>query len=64
MKKILTSEELEGRLNCFGEFEEKDVICPKHCALNINCAIAKNKFFSYPIMDDSISSIIHFDVDY
>ena len=64
MKKILTSEELEGRLNCFGEFEENDPICLKACALNINCAIAKNKFFSYPVMDDSITSIIHFDLDY
>ncbi len=64
MKKILTSEELEGRLNCFGEFEENDTLCLKACALNINCAIAKNKFFNYPIMDDSITSIIHFDVEY
>ena len=64
MKKFLTSEELEGRLNCFGEFDENDSICLKTCALSINCAIAKNKFFSYPIMDDSISSIIHFDMDY
>ncbi|MFH1091468.1 MAG: hypothetical protein V1742_07850 [Pseudomonadota bacterium] len=64
MKKILTSEELEGRLNCFGEFDENDKICLKACALNINCAIAKNKYFNYPIMDDSISSIIHFDLDY
>lgn len=64
MKKILTSEELEGRLNCFGEFEDNDQVCLKSCALNINCAIAKNRLFSYPIMDDSISSIIHFDLDY
>ena len=64
MKKILSSEELEGRLNCFGEFDENDTICLRTCALNINCAIAKNKFFSFPILDDSISSIIHFDLDY
>jgi len=64
MKKILTSEELEGRLNCFGEFEENDPICLKVCALNINCAIAKNRYFSYQIMDDSISSIIHYEGDF
>ena len=64
MEKFLTSEELEGRLNCFGEFDENDPICLKACALNINCAIAKNRFFGYQIMDDSISSIIHFDGDY
>lgn len=64
MKKFLTSEELEGRLNCFGEFEENDPICLKSCSLNINCAIAKNRYFGYHITDDSISSIIHFDGDF
>lgn len=64
MRRILTSEELEGRLNCFGEFEENDQICLKACALNINCAIAKNRYFGYPVMDDSVLSIIHYDVEY
>ena len=64
MRKFLTSEELEGRLNCFGEFDENDHICLRACALSINCAIAKNRYFNYPIMDDSITSIIHFDMDY
>ncbi|MBW2060952.1 MAG: hypothetical protein JRI95_05235 [Deltaproteobacteria bacterium] len=64
MKKFLTSEELEGRLNCFGEFDESDRVCLKHCALNINCAIAKNEYFNFQFMNDSISSIIRFDTEY
>lgn len=49
----LSREELDSRLNCFGEFDEADVICLKSCALNINCAIAKNKFLGFQLMDDS-----------
>lgn len=46
-------EDLDGRLNCFGEFEENDMICLKSCALNINCAIAKSKFLGFQLLDDS-----------
>ena len=49
----LSREELDGRLNCFGEFDETDYICLKSCALNINCAIAKNKFLGFQLLDDS-----------
>jgi len=46
-------DELDSRLNCFGEFAEGDPICLKSCALSINCAIAKNKFLSFQLLDDS-----------
>ena len=46
-------EELDSRLNCFGEFTESDPICLKSCALSINCAIAKNKFLGFQLLDDS-----------
>ncbi len=49
----LSRDELDGRLSCFGEFDEADAICLKSCALNINCAIAKNKFLGYQLMDDN-----------
>lgn len=49
----MTREDLDGRLNCFGEFEESDQICLKSCALNINCAIAKSKFLGFQLLDDS-----------
>ncbi|MDR0881835.1 MAG: hypothetical protein LBP55_04765 [Candidatus Adiutrix sp.] len=54
-------EELDGRLNCFGEFDETDGICLKSCALSINCAIAKNKFLGFQIMDDSGLPFSRFD---
>ncbi len=49
----LTKDELGSRLNCFGEFDEQDTICLKACALSINCAIAKNKFLNFQLMEDS-----------
>ena len=49
----ISREELDGRLNCFGEFEGRDPICLKSCALNINCAIAKSKFLGFQLLDDS-----------
>ena len=46
-------DELDSRLNCFGEFADGDPICLKSCALNINCAIAKNKFLGFQLLDGS-----------
>lgn len=60
MEKLLTSEELEGRINCFGEFDHDDKICLKTCAMNINCAIAKDEYFNFQFIDDNISSLFNF----
>jgi len=56
--KIIKSEALEGRLHCFGDFNPEDTICLKYCALNINCAIAKQDYFAFRVMDESIASFI------
>ncbi len=57
----LSREELDGRLNCFGEFDETDEICLKSCALNINCAIAKSKFLGFQLLDDAGYPFSRFD---
>jgi len=56
--KIIKSEALEGRLHCFGDFNPEDTICLKYCALNIHCAIAKQDYFAFRVMDESIASFI------
>lgn len=38
MSRLFTEEELEGRLDCFGQFECTDEICLYHCGVNISCA--------------------------
>lgn len=64
MKKLLSSEELDGRLNCFGEFDAKDKVCLRRCALSINCAIAKNEYFTLQIIDDSLSNAAQYENDF
>ena len=59
----LTEAEIDGRLNCFGEFDAKDVICMEHCALSISCAIAKNRYFTLQHFEDSLSSFIQLDLE-
>ncbi|MCL2029244.1 MAG: hypothetical protein FWG97_02365 [Deltaproteobacteria bacterium] len=54
-------DELDSRLNCFGEFADGDPICLKSCALNINCAIAKNKFLGFQLLDGSGPPLSRFD---
>lgn len=38
MSKLLSEEELEGRMDCFGDFDATDEICLKRCGLNVACA--------------------------
>jgi len=63
MELRLTEAEIEGRLNCFGEFDAKDRICMVHCALSISCAFAKNRYFTLQHFEDSLSSFIQFDLE-
>jgi hypothetical protein len=42
MSKLISAQELEGRMDCFGEFDSSDMICLKNCGINIACANAKN----------------------
>ncbi len=52
MKGLLLEDEVEGRLNCFGDFDQKDSICLKRCALNIGCAIAKSNYANINFPED------------
>ncbi|MDL1965436.1 MAG: hypothetical protein LWW90_02025 [Candidatus Desulfofervidus auxilii] len=56
--KIIKSGALEGRLHCFGDFNPEDMICLKYCALNIHCAIVKQDYFAFRVMDESIASFM------
>jgi len=47
---------LDGHLGCFGEFNSKDPICKKFCALNIRCAIESNQYNLMEFLEDMASS--------
>ena len=63
MAELLEHAEVEGRLNCFGEFDRKDRICMNHCALSISCAIGKNRYDGLQAFEDSVASYIQFDIE-
>ena len=47
---------LDNHLGCFGEFNIKDPICKKFCALNIQCAIDSNQYNLMEFLEDLVSS--------
>ncbi len=47
---------LDDHLGCFGEFNSKDPICKKFCALNIRCAIDSNQNNLMEFLEDMVSS--------
>ncbi len=47
---------LNDHLGCFGEFNTKDPICKKYCALNIRCAIDSNQNNLMEFLEDLVSS--------
>jgi hypothetical protein len=63
MPGLLSNAEVEGRLNCFGEFDPKDRICMNHCALSIGCAVAKNRYFALQTVEESFANYIRFDIE-
>jgi hypothetical protein len=47
---------LNNHIECFGEFNIKDPICKKFCALNIRCAIESNQYNLMEVLEDMVSS--------
>jgi hypothetical protein len=43
MSRLLTEDDLEGRMDCFGEFECTDEICLRCCGVNIACASSSHQ---------------------
>jgi hypothetical protein len=52
MNQLLTSEQLQGRFDCFSYFNRIDPICLKYCALNIRCALAKKQWFDLELPEE------------
>ena len=57
MANKLASEDLEGRIDCFGEFDRADMICLSHCSLNFECAAARERYHSMLLNDESLETI-------
>lgn len=59
-----TADQLRGRLDCFSHFNRNDLLCLRHCALNIRCALAKKEWFEQEINEDFMLSMTPLDGDY
>jgi hypothetical protein len=53
----LPLEDLEGRIDCFGEFDRGDTICLTHCSLNFDCAAAREHFQDLMQHDESLDAL-------
>ena len=51
-KTILDSKLLEGRFDCFGQYDSDDIICRNWCQLNIRCVIAQQQGQELEIIDE------------
>jgi len=39
-------------LGCSGEYNNRDIICLKHCALNVECAIECNRSTNFDLLEE------------
>lgn len=53
----LDLEDLEDRIDCFGEFDRSDVVCLSHCSLNFECAAARERMQSVQMHDESLENL-------
>jgi|Deesub1362A_J573_1020465.scaffolds.fasta_scaffold00224_25 hypothetical protein len=63
MPRLLTPEELEGRMDCFGDFDVTDEICLTRCGLNIACAQSQCETDESDLNPEDFPGIpeVHFD---
>ena len=53
----LPMEEVEGRIDCFGEFDRDDRTCLAHCGLNFYCAAARERYQYLQIHDETLQTL-------
>lgn len=57
MARRLQPEDLEDRIDCFGEFDRGDAVCLLHCSLNFECAAARERMFDLQLHDESLEAL-------
>jgi hypothetical protein len=54
-KELMNNAYFDNHIGCFGNFNMEDLICRKHCALSLRCAIDRNKSIQMELFEDLIS---------
>lgn len=57
LAKRLQYQDLEDRIDCFGEFERGDAVCLLHCSLNFECAAARERMQDLQLHDESLEHL-------
>ena len=57
MAHSLRLEDMEDRIDCFGEFDRTDEVCLSQCGLNIECSVARERYFNLQVLDDSLEAM-------
>jgi hypothetical protein len=47
---------MDRYIGCFGGYRKKDIICRKHCALNLRCAIEYDQNERFEILEELVST--------
>lgn len=54
-KKNVSALDLDDYLGCFGNFNRRNMICKKFCAVNIRCAIERDQNFRIELIEDLVA---------
>jgi hypothetical protein len=54
-KELMNQISLDDHLGCLGNFNIQDPLCQKLCALNLRCAIEREKSTRLELLEDLIS---------
>ena len=54
-KELMDQISIDGHLGCLGSFNIEDPICKKLCALNLRCAIKRDKNARLELLEDLMS---------
>ncbi|MGD8564288.1 MAG: hypothetical protein PVG03_17230 [Desulfarculaceae bacterium] len=57
MAQLLPLEELEDRIDCFGEFDRADEVCLAHCSLSFDCAAAREQYWQLQMYEDTLDGL-------
>ena len=55
-KKCINSLDLNDYLGCFGNFNRRNLVCKKFCAVNLRCAIERDQNVRIELIEDLVAS--------
>ena len=56
IKNKLKDVSLDDHVGCFGNFNRRNLVCKKYCALNLRCAIENEQNVRMEVLEDLMAS--------